>query len=746
MKPISYYLFFCFLFFSILTSAQLSFFRNTSVIVLNTNGDTLKNPWAGGFNSVQFSEIDLNLDGINDLITFDRTGDRLSTFINSGEVNKVAYTYAPQYIQYFPKMVKWVLLRDFNCDGKMDIFTYYNGGVRIYKNTSTTTLSFSLEKNQLLSNYQPDSTPNLINLYISSADIPAIDDIDNDGDLDILSFSAAGSYLEYHKNLTLETYGICDSLLFELRNHCWGFFKESASNNSVILYDTCSFNNTFPEKETEHSGSTLLSLDVDANNSKDLVLGDMSFQNLTLLYNSDSSSNFNASFITSQDTIFPANNLSALPVNLNIFPAGYYLDVNNDSIKDLICSTNCYFGCSTKENVWYYQNTNANNFPEFNYISSSFLQDGMIEVGEGAHPTFFDYNADGLMDIIVGNYGIHNTSVPLNYVSSLWLYQNVGTAINPSFQLVSSDYAGISAINLDIANAQPTLRLIPTFGDIDGDGDKDMIIGDYQGYLHYFENTSGAGNPANFILNQVQYFGIDVGNFAAPQLIDLNKDLLLDLVIGYREGYFKYYKNIGTLNIPNFTLITDSLGHVNTKRWYEFNGNSIPFVYDDGGSYKMLAGASNGYIYQFNNIDGNLTGTFSMDSSFQNIWEGAYSAVNLADINSDGNLDLLIGNYSGGVAYYQGDFSTYLPQPSFPNQNEIKIYPNPVHELIYIDFGDIIINNSSIEVIDLIGKTIYFEKITTNFMSLNVKNLKQGIYILKINTKKGSYLHKMVKN
>ena len=745
MKKFAFGILLCFLLWSVTSSAQLSFFRDSSVIVLNASGDTLKNPWAGGFNSVQFSEIDLNLDGIKDLVVFDRTGDRISTYINSGTPNKVTYTHAPYYKQFFPKMIFWMLLRDYNCDGKMDIFTYYSGGVRIYKNTSSSTLSFTLADSILLSNYQPDSAPNFIPLYVSSADIPAIDDIDGDGDLDILTFSAAGSYVEYHKNLSIENYGTCDSLYYELRNKCWGFFKENPSNNSVTLHDTCLFNINNPEKK-QHNGSTLLTMDVDANNSKDLILGDIAFNNLILLYNTDVSPNLDASNITSQDTLFPANNLSTIPVDLFVYPAGYYLDVNNDNVKDLISSTNCYFGCKNSKNVWFYENNNADNNPDFNYISNSFLQDGMIEVGEGAHPTFFDYNADGLMDIIIGNYGEFNQSTPLNYVASLWLYQNVGTLTNPAFKLITTDYAGISSLNLDIAGSQPTLRLIPTFGDLDGDGDKDMIIGDYQGYLHYFNNTAGAGNPANFVLSQAQYFGIDIGNYAAPQLIDLNKDMLLDLVIGRRDGYFSYYQNTGTTTVPNFTWITDSLGHVNTKRSYEFNGNSIPFVYDDGGSYKMLAGASNGYIYQFGNIDGNLTGTFSKDSSFQNIWEGAYSAVNMGDVNNDGNLDLLIGNYSGGVAFYQGDFSTNISHITpHHNLNDISIHPNPTHDIIYIDFADNDLINSSIQIIDMLGKNVYYEKVNNNKINLSLKNLSEGIYILKFTNSLGSKFEKIIK-
>lgn len=93
-----------------LSKAQLGFSRNDNLTILSVNGDTLKNPWSGGFNSVQFSEIDLNLDGIKDLFVFDRTGNRISTFINAGQANQITYTHDPSYIQNFPKgLHDWVL-------------------------------------------------------------------------------------------------------------------------------------------------------------------------------------------------------------------------------------------------------------------------------------------------------------------------------------------------------------------------------------------------------------------------------------------------------------------------------------------------------------------------------------------------------------------------------------------------------------------------------------------------------------
>ncbi len=70
---------------------QVGYSRSTDIKVLKTNGDTLINAWAGGFNSVQFSEVDLYFEGIKDLFFFDRTGKRISTFIRVGIPNRVGY-------------------------------------------------------------------------------------------------------------------------------------------------------------------------------------------------------------------------------------------------------------------------------------------------------------------------------------------------------------------------------------------------------------------------------------------------------------------------------------------------------------------------------------------------------------------------------------------------------------------------------------------------------------------------------
>src|SRR5690606_29404055 len=343
---------------------------------------------------------------------------RITTFINKGTPNKVDYQLAHGYEQQLPPIKDWALFRDYNCDGKMDLFTYETGGIKVYKNTSTSTqLQFTLATTNnssqiIFSNYNPDTpSSNPVNLYVSSIDIPAIVDIDGDGDMDVLTFSILGSQVEYHKNLSMELYGTCDSLEYEIRNKCWGFFSEGSQSNAVILDDTCGFNINNPERisgGSKHAGSTLFTLDIDSRGSQDLVLGDVSHNNLVMLTNNDNTPNLTASHMIAADTTFPSNNANTLAVDLYLFPAGYYLDVNNDGVKDLLVSPNCFSGCENLKSVWYYENQRSTDLPEFDFKTTQFLQEDMIEVGTGAFPVFFDHNADGLLDIVIGNAGYTN--------------------------------------------------------------------------------------------------------------------------------------------------------------------------------------------------------------------------------------------------------------------------------------------------------------------------------------------------
>lgn len=747
MKSIFFSLFLFCVFADFKFASAQPFFQRNDDIQVKIDGNIITNPWAGGLNFIQASAIDLDLDGVKDLFIFDRTGNKIRTFINNGTANTIDYKYAPQYETKFPKLHDWALLVDYNCDGKEDIFSYSDmgGGFKVYKNISDITngLQFALVTQLQYSVYNP---PNgmLINLYVSSADIPAMTDIDNDGDLDIVTFAITGTYMEYHQNQSMELYGTCDSLKFEMKNRCWGYAAENSFSNGFVLNDTCFGNVINPGLTTHdidsrsadrHSGSCLLCLDIDGDTDKDLVTGDVSFNNLTMVTNGGTPI---ASNMVAVDGAFPANNASTAPVDLTTFPCGYYVDVNNDGANDLIVSPNAPNESENFNSLVYYKNNGTNSFPDFEFQQTNFLQDNMIDVGEGAYPVFFDYDNDGLKDLFIGNYGYFSTPV---YRHQIAQFKNIGTVTLPKFELITRDYASLSSLGIT--------NMVPSFGDLDGDGDADMIIGGSDGKLHCFENTAMAGATANFVLSQQNFKNsnnrvIDIGDFSVPQITDVDNDGKNDLVIGGRNGKIAYYHHIGsaTAAIPSMDSVTHFFGNVSVNLPGYVTGYSHPFVFKQNGSTKLFVGQESGYLRLYDNIDGNLTGAFSLvDSTYENIFQGTRTAPNGADIDNDGFMDLIIGNYQGGVSYYKGQAGpSSVTGIEKSAQWNFDLFPNPANNTLNIKIRS---DNNSIYTLELytpLGQLITSQKIINNTIVLDIHGLSQGIYICKISelTAKGS--------
>ena len=708
-------------------------------------GDTslITNPWAGGLNFVQPSTIDLDMDGKKDLFVFDRTGNTIRTFLNKGSAGTINYKYAPYYATLFPKIREWVLLVDFNCDGKEDIFCYSTkgGGFDVYKNISTpsTGLQFLKIVTQQLSAFYPDAPPTTAcgpvkrcNLYVSSIDIPAFSDIDNDGDLDVVTFDINGTTIQYHKNMSKEKYNSCDSLEFQLANFCWGYATENSLNNTYILFDSCPGNIVNPEISNpeagrkRHSGSCELCLDLDGDGDKEFIAGDVSFNNLTMLTNGGTPTH--ASFVKI-DEHFPANNGNTLPVDLTLFPCGFYLDVDGDQIKDLVASPNITNSCENFNSIVYYKNNGANDFPVFEHKQNNLLQDQMIDLGEGAYPTFFDYNHDGLLDLFIGNYGYYTSTV---FASKIALFKNTGTATSPQFELVTRDYSNLNAAQL--------LNMVPTFGDLDGDGDADLIIGDYAGNLYYYTNTAAANAEPQYVLSKPllknsKNHVIDVGDFAAPQLVDVDNDGKNDLLIGARNGKITYYHNSGTATVAVLDSVTNFWGGVNVSPPGFFQTYAHPFLFRDKGITKLLVGADDGNLHLYDNIDNHLNDTFNLvDPAYELIHQSTRTAPCVADLNNDGYLDLVVGNYEGGVAFYKGvdtdpmsiDAHDYLIHFNF------ELFPNPSSNNVTIRINNQQGKTYALEVYDILGQRLSSHTIFNNILTLDTQHLNDGVYLCKV--------------
>lgn len=718
---------------------------NNHEIKVYRDGVELANPWAGGINAAQISTIDVNQDGLDDLFVFDRSGNKPMVFLNNGSSDPNSFEYSYEYSNGFPSDLRnWALLRDFNCDGKKDIFTYNGiGGFRIFKNVSEgADLQFELIEENLKSHYNFLTSSYFSNIFISSVDIPAVDDVDGDGDLDILVYSVSGVLVEYHKNYSVEETGTCDTLLFSLANRCYGFFSESAFDNTITLHDEALHNVMCPtgynvvdphpmierpgdlpfiptNGNARHSGTTILTIEMTGSLPKEIVLGDIGHHQLTALTNSVSSEGMDT--IIAYDTHFPSNHSNTEAVSLQSFPGTFYEDVDQDGVRDLLVSPNNEWASENHNSVWYYRNTGADDQPVFELQQKDLFQRGMIEVGEGCTAFFLDYNQDGLTDLIVGNKGYFvSTGV---YDSRLMLFENTGTPTQPEFTFVTDDFANLSNYNLGQA-------LHPTFADLDNDGDIDMLVGTSSGRVYRFNNIAGAGNEVSFvpatdpILKDGDGNEIDPGQFSTPQLIDLNGDGLTDLVMGERNGRIHYYQNSGTTNIPVFQPENDFLGGVQTTEGFSPTGYSVIQFFEMDSQKLLITGTESGKLRLYSYTD--LNGDFILEEDqLLGIKNGIRSTVGIYDIDNDGYPDLFTGNFSGGLLFFKGAPHTSSASPP-PTPEFIQLFPNPTSG----QFSVATLVPGTITIYNMLGKRVSADQHINGKSHLAVNHLPKGIYLV----------------
>lgn len=716
--------------------AQNYFVQDNSITVYD-GAKTLKYPWAGGLNNPQFGNIDLNGDGNEDLVVFNRGyydgGQAILTFISGGTPNQVDYTYAPEYLKDLPDLRHFMLAVDFNCDGIGDFVTWENPAVMmLYIGERRTDGRLNFIKKDYFT--FTTGTGNSTNIFISAVDVPGMIDVNNDGDVDVITFSADGVRLEYYENLAIENGMACgDTTGFEIRSYCWGDVKEDGLTREVTLFDACGTpkdDDLVIEGGNRHTGSTIMLFDENADGLKECVLGDISFDNLVNLRNTGL---IDSAVITTQDTVFPAYDRSLL---LPIFPAAFYVDVDNDGKKDMLVGPNTPKKGFNHNCSWFYKDVSPNSNVVFELQTDTFLVNDMIDFGEGTYPAFVDVNGDGLMDLVVGNNGYYVSTTEAK--PGLALFINVGTPTAPAFRLVDRDYLGLSTF---LSGATRLQTVVPAFADMNGDGAIDMIMGDHVGYIHYFRNTAAAGDSMLLTLDQPQFKNIDVGNFAKPEIYDVNGDGLADLIIGRDKGNLLYFENIGTTGNPNFSPVAtnSNFGEVNVRPNLLY-GESTPRVV-------RLAYNTQPYL-MVGNVLGNIavyeldaskrySGVFTkVDSVFSGIDIGEYAHFSLADIDGDGLLEMAVGSLRGGLNFFQDSGTVGVLETETSQNIAIKIYPNPSAGNWQIDMANV--NPSEpidVMVYDVLGNKIYQSTSTPmgTESALQLKlNVTSGVYFCRV--------------
>ena len=346
-------------------------------------------------------------------------------------------------------------------------------------------------------------------------------------------------------------------------------------------------------------------------------------------------------------------------------------------------------------------------------------------------PTFADLDNDGDLDMMTGN------STGANDDFDYFENTTVGSTI--SFGPVQHNPFGLSNLIGGIPNL--------TFVDLDGDNRIDIIAtdGDFPANIDFFKNIGTITAPA-FAPVLHNPFGLSMPGFLSyhPTLADLDNDGDLDLMIGDFNGSFYYFENTGSATLPAFAI-----AQIDPFNLSAVSLSSPEFVDLDGdGDFDLMSGENSGNgdfkYYENTDMGGGAdfgpaqTNPFGLSAISGNVLQPTF-----VDLDTDGDLDLMVGDDSGDFYYFENSsISTTVGDDSFDSPS-IAIHPNPTSNHLTIDTEQLLIEQMII--IDVTGKTIKQPMLLNNNL-INVTDLPKGIYFLKLITKEETITQRFIKN
>ena len=203
-----------------------------------------------------------------------------------------------------------------------------------------------------------------------------------------------------------------------------------------------------------------------------------------------------------------------------------FVDIDNDGDLDM-------FSGLQSGDIWYWENTGTAASPNFNTGYTGALGFTSVPDPYGySAGSFVDLDNDGDMDFVSGS-----------YFGNTYYYENTGTASAPSFIAPTMNPLGFTATGGYYSTA--------TFVDLDKDGDKDMFTSD-GGSLDYFENTGTASAPAFGAMQNSPFLLAALTaslNGASASFGDLDNDGDMDLISGASDGSLVYFENSSPLSV-----------------------------------------------------------------------------------------------------------------------------------------------------------------------------------------------------
>jgi len=295
---------------------------------------------------------------------------------------------------------------------------------------------------------------------------------------------------------------------------------------------------------------------------------------------------------------------------------------------------------------------------------------------------YVDFDGDGELDIVVGvddwqDYGWDDGyDAGGNWLKGplrgyVYLIRNTGTTDKPTYdqpRLVEADGKPVETFGW------PS----PNFADFDGDGDLDLVCGEFRDSFTYFENTGSRTKPVYAAGRKLMHDGqplvMDL-EMIVPSAIDWDRDGDIDLIVGDEDGRVALVEHSGkvTSGMPEFLPPQ----YFQQEAEYVKRGalaTPVGVDWDGDGDEDIVSGNTAGYIQFFENLgrtpgqtpkwaapqrleaDGQIIRIMAgPNGSIQGPCEAkwGYTTLSVADWNHDGKLDLVVNSIWGEVIWFE---------------------------------------------------------------------------------------------
>ena len=522
-----------------------------------------------------------------------------------------------------------IAVGDLDCDGDLDLLAGSSRyGIAFYLNIGTKTEpSFQLKQDSIVDLYQYSLTPTLV-------------DIDNDEDLDlfvgnsfrpIAFYENVGSCDSFEFNRITDTiaefefggqasasfpdidgdgdFDLIFSSAFGLNKDFISFFENvGTAENFQFKHVTDTFAGILPRR-----GSVTTFNDIDGDGDLDLFIADEHF-GFDFYMNNGNANTWDYKRVTS--------NFSNTSLKGESHPS--FADLNDDGVIDLIVRLK-------GGEVSYYKNNGSRIQALLEIETKNILHE--LDFGGYAFPSLVDIDLDNDIDLFVGS-----------EAGNISFYRNTGSKSQPVFSFVTDTFAGISIP-----------KSLPVFGDIDLDGDIDIIIGTNSNTRPiYFRNEGGFYTQET--LSNV------IWKAAIPALVDIDNDGDLDLFMSefneYQgrptgQGRLHFYENCKPSESNPFQLITSNFANL--------SGFNLAITFgdlDEDGDFDIIRGGEHLRLYP-NIGDKSIPGfgDFFIRPGERglNFESSPYLVkyVSIEDINGDGLGDVITGNTQGTLSFFK---------------------------------------------------------------------------------------------